>query len=95
MHGHDVGAGVDQAPAHLDSLVGRDATGDAEDDGAAGQHRPAEGLGGLAVVGSSRRSSTGMATILSAAISSNAIDSGLRATEVTCGGTLEPSPSPS
>ena len=34
-------------------------------------------------------------TILSLAISSNAIDSGLRATDVTCGGTMAPRPSPS
>ena len=35
------------------------------------------------------------ATILSAEISSKAIESGLRATELTCGGTIVPSPSPS
>src|SRR4029450_11967235 len=34
-------------------------------------------------------------TILSPAISSKAIDSGLRATDVTCGGTMAPRPSPS
>ena len=33
--GHDVGAGVDQAAADLDGLVGGDAAGDAEDDPAA------------------------------------------------------------
>ncbi len=33
-------------------------------------------------------------TILSPAISSNAMESGLRATEVTWGGTIDPSPSP-
>ena len=40
-------------------------------------------------------SAASTATILSAAISSKAIDSGLRATEVTCGGTIVPRPSPS
>jgi hypothetical protein len=43
-------------------------------------------------------SSTGSGStpmILSAEISSNAIDSGLRAVEVTCGGIDEPMPSPS
>ena len=35
-----------------------------------------------------------MAMILSAAISSKAIDRGLRAVEVTCGGIEEPRPSP-
>ena len=39
------------------------------------------------------RGSTGM--ILPAATSSKAIDSGLRATEVTCGGMIAPRPSPS
>ena len=34
-------------------------------------------------------------TILSLAISSKAIERGLRATEVTCGGTMAPRPSPS
>jgi hypothetical protein len=34
-------------------------------------------------------------TILSLAISSKAIESGLRATEVTWGGTMAPRPSPS
>ena len=38
--------------------------------------------------------STWTNSILSAAISSKAIDSGLRATEVTCGGTMAPRPSP-
>ena len=33
--GDDVGAGVDQAAAHLDRLVGGDATGDTQDDGLA------------------------------------------------------------
>ena len=34
----DVGAGVDEATAHLDRLVGGDAAGDAEDDPPAGEH---------------------------------------------------------
>jgi hypothetical protein len=40
-------------------------------------------------------SSVWTGTILSLEISSKAIDSGLRATDVTCGGTMAPRPSPS
>ena len=38
MTGDDVGAGVDQAAAELDGLVGRDAAGDPEDDALPGEH---------------------------------------------------------
>jgi hypothetical protein len=44
---------------------------------------------------SSSASSRGTDTILAAAISSSAIDSGLRETDVTWGGTMAPRPSPS
>ena len=107
--GRDVGASVDEAAAHLDRLVGGDATGDPEDDPAAGEHGPGRapasqrsGVVDRAVTrptrprpASSSTSGGSTGTILSAAISSKAIDRGLRATEVTCGGTMAPRPSPS
>ena len=100
--GDDVGAGVDQPAADLDRLVGGDAAGDAEDDPPPGECTPDGLLAGLASAARPRRrprprrpparrpGRSARNSILSAAISSKAIDSGLRATEVTCGGTIAP-----
>ena len=54
------------------------------------------GLGVRVAVGVGLDSSTGSALmILPTSISSSAIESGLRDTDVTCGGTILPRPSPS
>ena len=57
--------------------------------------RPASAAAAASASAISSGDGPSTATILSAAISSKAIDSGLRATEVTCGGTMVPRPSPS
>ena len=130
----DVRAGVDEAAADLDRLVGGDPAADAEDDGSARhsdpiadspcqrlRSSPASASLTTAASAASRPGSAGLSVVggvarvlglrlglledllvhrpaprtLPAAISSRAIESGLRATEVTCGGTMAPRPSPS
>ena len=82
-------------------LVGGDAAGHAEDDALPGEHgrgrsrrwdadSAVRAVGGVGLVGLDLGGRASTATILSAAISSKAIDSGLRATEVTWGGTMVP-----
>ena len=87
-----MGTVVDEAPAQVDGLVRGDAAGDPEDDACA---RQPGGDGLTCYLISSSASSGRRKVILSAAISSRAMESGLRDTEVTCGGTMAPSPSPS
>src|SRR5581483_257991 len=87
--GHHVGAGVDEAPADLDGLVGGDPAGDAQDDAPAGER-----LQRCYLIDRSTTSGRSK-TILPASISSREIDRGLRDSEVTWGGTIVPSPSPS
>src|SRR5690606_12867404 len=99
-HGDDVGAAVDEPATDLDGLVRRDPAGDAEDDAASLEQdlpsRTYSSPGSAPAPSPGSEPSPGRTiTILSLAISSNAIDSALPATEVASGGTMEPSPSPS
>ena len=106
-HRRDVHAGVDEAPADLDRLVrGNSPTYTQDDPGHRGRHRSPGGSGGrVGRAGVSAASPAALApsssgtirsyTILPSATSSSAIDSGLRDSDVTCGGTIRPSPSPS
>src|SRR5205814_7782981 len=89
-HGHHVGAGIDEAAAHLDRLVGGYAATHTEDDPPSVQvaHRPLYLMASSASPGRAK-------VILSAAVSSRAMGRGLRETDATCGGTMAPSPSPS
>ncbi len=98
----DMCPGVDESTADLDRLVGGDATGHPQDDASPVQHlvdplRPTPRTTRRRAVSlaSSASGSILTPTILSAAISSKAMDSGLRAEDVTCGGTTVPSPSTS
>src|SRR5688500_18568311 len=70
-------AGVDQAAADLDGLVRGDPAGDAEDDAASFQwHYASASPSPSTSASASADSSIGSALILSAAISSKAIESG-------------------
>ena len=64
--GHDVGAGVDEATADLDRLVGGDAAGDAEDDPPAGQQRARGRARRRARPASARRGGLGRRDLLGA-----------------------------
>src|SRR5690606_17469907 len=78
-HHPHLGPGLEEAPGEVGGFVGRHATGDAEDDPAAGEHQ----------------SSCFSTVTLPSAISSMAMVSGLRDSEWTCGGTYSPMPPPS